>query len=448
MSELVTILLPAVIGIIIGFFFGNRFSRLKLQTQTGKLEERIEMFNRQLEEQKRELKNIEREREDIRLEKESLNNQLATRNADFRNLEEKLQSHKKELVELREQFAKEFENLANKILDEKSSKFTKQNKENIQNLLDPLAKNIDSFKKKVEDTNKESIDRHASLRQQIEDLQKANKKMSEEAINLTKALKGDSKTQGDWGETQLEVLLEKAGLKKEVHYSTQGGFRDEQGRLKKPDFIVNLPEARHLIIDAKVSLTAYEGYYNAETDDDRNQHLKRHVDSIRKHIRDLGEKRYADLYGINTPDYVLMFIPIEPALLIALNQNNKLYLDALERNVVLVSTSTLLATLSTVSSIWKQEDQKRNVQEIVRQAAALYDKFEGFVQDLLKVGKSINASKDGYDAAMNKLSEGRGNLVRRVEMLRDLGVAPSKQLPNKLVERAREKDTSFDDQIE
>jgi DNA recombination protein RmuC len=342
------------------------------------------------------------------------------------------------LEKLQEKFQKEFENMANQILEAKSKKFTEQNKEHLELVLNPLAEKIKLFEKKVEETNKESIDRHATLRQQIDNLQKLNEQMSKEAVNLTRALKGDSKTQGDWGETQLEVLLEKAGLRKEVHFSTQGGFRDEEGKLKKPDFIINLPENKHLIVDAKVSLTAYESYFNAESEEEKAGALKRHIESIRKHIKDLGEKRYSDLYGINTPDYVLMFVPVEPALLVALNDNQALYMEALERNVVMVSTSTLLATLSTVASIWKQEDQKQNVQEIVRQAGMLYDKFEGFVQDLLRVGKSINTAKEGYDSAMNKLSTGRGNLVRRVEKLRELGVAPKKELPKKLIDRSAE----------
>ena len=231
--------------------------------------------------------------------------------------------------------------------------------------------------------------------------------MSKDAVNLTKALKGDSKKQGDWGEFQLETILEKAGLHKEIHYTTQGGFRDESDNLKKPDFIVNLPDNKHLIIDSKVSLTGYDKYYNAENEVTESVGLKNHIISIRKHIKELGAKNYTELYGINSPDYVLMFVPIEPALMLVLQNDHNLYLDALDKNVVLVSTSTLLATLSTVASIWKQEDQKRNVFEIARQAGALYDKFEGLVQDLLKVGKQINASQEGYKAAMNKLTEGK-----------------------------------------
>jgi DNA recombination protein RmuC len=237
---------------------------------------------------------------------------------------------------------------------------------------------------------------------------------------------------------QLETLLEKAGLQKEVHFSTQGGYRDEENNLKKPDFIIHLPDNKHLIIDSKVSLTAYERFFSAEDELQEQAGLKEHVQSLQKHIKELGSKNYADLYGINSPDYVIMFVPIEPALMIALQNDSNLYVNALDKNVVIVSTSTLLATLSTVASIWKQEDQKRNVLEIARQAGALYDKFEGLVQDLLKVGKQINASQDSYKAAMGKLTEGRGNLISRVEKLKTLGAKTKKALPDNLLERSRE----------
>jgi len=355
-----------------------------------------------------------------------------------KTLKDKLDNQENDLIEKQKQLRNEFELLANDILDKKSEKFTKQNKENIKNILNPLQEKIKQFEDKVDKTHKESIDYHAALRQQIIGLKELNTQMSKEAINLTNALKGDSKAQGDWGETQLEMILEKAKLKKGIHYTTQGGFRDEDGKLKKPDFIINLPDNKHLIVDSKVSLTAYESYYNAENEDLKSESLKKHLSSIQKHIKELGEKKYTELYGINSPDYVLMFVPIEPALLIALNENNKLYLEALDKNVVLVSTSTLLATLSTVSSIWKQEDQKKNVLEIAKRAGAMYDKFEGFVQDLLRIGKSINISKDSYDSAMNKLVDGKGNLISSIEKIKILGAKAKKSLPENILNRAEE----------
>jgi DNA recombination protein RmuC len=438
MSEYLLMILLAGMAALLGAYIGNLRAQNRHRASQVKLEARMEEMSYREEKIGEQLVRTEDERDGIRKERDQLNEMLIRQQEENRHLGQRMEEQQGELEKLQEKFQKEFENMANQILEAKSKKFTEQNKEHLELVLNPLAEKIKLFEKKVEETNKESIDRHATLRQQIDNLQKLNEQMSKEAVNLTRALKGDSKTQGDWGETQLEVLLEKAGLRKEVHFSTQGGFRDEEGKLKKPDFIINLPENKHLIVDAKVSLTAYESYFNAESEEEKAGALKRHIESIRKHIKDLGEKRYSDLYGINTPDYVLMFVPVEPALLVALNDNQALYMEALERNVVMVSTSTLLATLSTVASIWKQEDQKQNVQEIVRQAGMLYDKFEGFVQDLLRVGKSINTAKEGYDSAMNKLSTGRGNLVRRVEKLRELGVAPKKELPKKLIDRSAE----------
>lgn len=416
----ISILFAGIAGITIGY--------LITKVSFGKLNNALKEDNHRL---LNELTNanVEKQHYLVELTKKLTENEALLQQAETRKIE---------IEKIQEKFGAEFENLAQKILEDKSTKFTEQNKLNLQTILNPLQEKIKHFEEKVENTHKESIDYHAALRQQIIGLKDLNVQMSKETLNLTKALKGESKTQGDWGETQLELLLEKANLSKGIHFSTQGGFRDESGKLKKPDFIINLPENKHLIIDSKVSLTAYEAYYNSEDEQHKIDSLKNHLASIRKHIKDLGEKRYADLYEINTPDYVLMFVPIEAALMLALSENNNLYLEALDKNVVLVSTSTLLATLSTVSSIWKQEDQKRNVIEIASRAGALYDKFEGFVQDLLSVGKSINSSKDSYDAAMKKLVDGNGNLIRSVESIKKLGAKAKKSLPQNLLDRANE----------
>ena len=221
-----------------------------------------------------------------------------------------------------------------------------------------------------------------------------------------------------------------------VHFKTQGGYRDEEGRLKKPDFIINLPEKKHLIIDSKVSLTAYESYFNAEGEAAQQVALKKHLESIKNHYKELGSKDYPSLYGINAPDHVLMFVPIEPALMIALQEEQNIYIDALDKNVVLLSTSTLLATLSTIASIWKQEDQKRNVLEIAKEGGLLYDKFEGFVGDLIKIGNNLKSSQDSYQEAMNKLVDGRGNIIKKVENLKKLGAKTKKSLPQNIIERS------------
>lgn len=434
MNELIIYLLITVIAILLGIFVGRLLSKAKaegLEERNKTLQEVNQKSERTINELQADIKAIQSVKEELVIENTKQDSQL-------QNLRLKYEENQKDVEKLQEKFTKEFENLANKILEEKSTKFTEKNKENLATILNPLKEKIEGFEKKVETTHKESIDYHAALRQQIVGLKELNLQMSKEAVNLTRALKGDNKAQGDWGETQLQILLEKANLTKDIHYTTQGGYRDEQNNLKKPDFIINLPDDRHLIIDSKVSLTNYEGYFNEEDDIAKDSYLKRHIESIRKHFKELSEKKYADLYGINSPDYVLMFVPVEPALMLALGKVNNLYLEALDKNVVLVSTSTLLATLSTVSSLWRQENQKKNVLEIARQAGALYDKFEGLLKDLIGIGKKIDDSKKDYNAAMNKLVEGRGNLITSVEKLKKLGAKTEKSLPENIIDRAED----------
>ncbi|MAZ55038.1 MAG: DNA recombination protein RmuC [Flavobacteriales bacterium] len=367
-----------------------------------------------------------------------LKSELSAKEERIKILNEKIKDVQETKKETEERLTKEFENLANKILNLNSEKFKKQNKEQIDILLSPLSEQIEKFKKKVEDTNEKGVERNAMLMQKIISLESLNNKLSQDAINLANALKGDSKTQGDWGEIRLELLLEKSGLTNGVHFSTQAAYKDDEGKLKKPDFIINLPENKHLIIDSKVSLTAYLEYYNAEDEITEQQAIKRHLDSIKRHYMELSDKDYPNLYGINTPDHVLMFVPNEPALMLALNEDKNIYLNALEKNIVLVSASTLLATLSTVASIWKQEDQKRNALEIAKEGGLLYDKFEGFVQDLIKVGNSIKSSKDSYEDAMSKLTEGRGNIIKKIENLKNLGAKTKKSLPQNIIDRANQ----------
>lgn len=371
----------------------------------------------------------------LREEKDYLTIENTKNATENNNLKEKLDLNKGEVEKLQEKFTKEFENLANKILTNTSKTFKEQNKESIEGILNPLKEKIDGFEKKVAESQKESIGMHSALKEQLRGLKDLNLQMSKEAINLTKALKGDSKVQGDWGETQLEMLLEKANLTKGIHFETQGGYRDDEGKLKKPDFIINLPDDRHLIIDSKVSLTAYESYTSSDDEVEKENALKKHLESIRKHIKDLSSKKYDSLYEINTPDYVLMFVPIEPALMIALNNSNDLYLEALDKNVVLVSTSTLLATLSTVSSMWRQENQKNNVLAIAEQAGRLYDQFVNLTDDLIKVGNQLKTVQGSYDVSMKKLT-GKGNLITKVERIKVLGAKTSKNLNKNLLDRS------------
>ena len=430
MIDLLIYLIITIASIFIGLFLGKNFTRLKFEKKQATLEERNTILSDSFHEITEDLKKSQLEKEALIATKTRLGTEL-------KNSELKLVENKKELDKIQEKFTKEFENLANKILDEKSSKFTEQNKLNITSILDPLKEKIEVFEKKVSESQKESIGMHSALKEQLNSLKNLNIQMSKEAINLTKALKGDSKTQGDWGETQLEILLEKANLAKDIHFTTKGGYRDEEGRLKKPDFIINLPDNRHLIVDSKVSLTNYEAYFNEEDEKQKGVYLKKHIESIRKHIKELSDKKYESLYEINSPDYVLMFVPIEPAYLLALSNNNQLYLEALDKNVVLVSTSTLLATLSTVSSMWRQENQKKNVLEIANQAGRLYDQFVNLTDDLIKVGNQLKTVQGSYDISMKKLT-GKGNLIKKVEKIKELGAKTSKIMNKNLLDRASE----------
>ncbi|HQU61374.1 MAG TPA: DNA recombination protein RmuC, partial [Saprospiraceae bacterium] len=351
-------------------------------------------------------------------------NRLASQEQIIRNMEDRLDSQKKEVEALQERSRLEFENLANRLLEEKSQKFTLQNQEQLNGLLGPLRDKIKTFEEGIERRFLEETKDRVSLKKEIEHLRELNQQLSQDANNLASALKGDNKTQGDWGEIQLELLLEKAGLAKGIHYEAQPSFADEDGRQKRPDFVVNLPDGKQLVIDSKVSLKAYDQFLAANNEADRQRLLKAHVDSIRQHIKNLSSKNYQQLYQIQSPDYLLLFIPIEPAFTLAIQQDNRLFLDALEGHIVIVSTSTLLATMRTVSYIWKQEKQKNSVLEIARQSGMLYDKFVNFVEDLKAIGQRLEQAQGAYHDAMNKLVDSKkygDTLVGRAERIRGLG---------------------------
>jgi DNA recombination protein RmuC len=340
------------------------------------------------------------------------------------------------LLEQQKKLQLKFENMANEILEKRSEKFAEQNQKNINLILKPLGDKIKSFEQSVNDKHQKDQMSRAVLSTEIKMLQAANQKISQDAVNLTKALKGDSKVQGDWGELQLEVLLENAGLHKGIHFQTQNSMKDEDGNDKRPDCIIDLPDHKNLIIDSKVSLTAYEKFSHAGDEIQKLSFLKQHIDSIKKHIKDLAGKDYPNLYNINAPDYVLMFIPMEPAMTLALQEDSDIFNLALNKNIILVSTSTLLATMRTVSFIWQQENQKKNVLEIARQSGALYDKFCGFITDLEGVGKAIEVAQKKYDAAENKLSQGRGNLITSVEKIKILGAKTNKSISKELQDKS------------
>jgi DNA recombination protein RmuC len=436
MSETIIILASFVIALAIGIFIGKALFAANSKSATASLEEKINGLFSQIEHLKQQLAQSNSEKETIRTEKESLAIQLSKKETDFENLWERNKEQKEEVNQLQEKFTKEFENLANKILEEKTTKFTEQNKENLKNILSPLQDKIQLFEKKVEDTHKESIDYHAALRQQILGLKEMNAQMSKETLNLTKALKGDSKMQGNWGELVLERVLEKSGLEKGREYEVQQSFTTEEGNRVFPDVVINLPDGKKMIVDSKVTLTAYERYINEDDEETKAQYLKEHVIAIKRHVEQLGDKNYQDLYQIESPDFVLLFIPMEPAFALALNEDTTLYNKAFEKNIVIVTPSTLLATLRTIDSMWTNQKQQENAYEIARQAGALYDKFEGFVSDLIKIGKKIDESKLEYSGAMNKLVEGKGNLITSVEKLKKMGAKAKKSLPESIINRA------------
>lgn len=440
----------------IGVYIGTILAKLKGKGEQSALQERLLNVQRQVDDlkvqyasetqkvaQKQDeqqqvfqtsIAKLEHEREQIRREKDFLNTELTRKNADFQNLVLKNQEQKAEVEKLQEKFTTEFENLANKILEDKSSKFTLQNKENIDAILKPLQEKIQHFEKRVEETNKEDIDRSADLRRQIIGLKELNQQMSKETTNLTKALKGDTKMQGNWGELVLERVLERSGLEKNSEYFVQQNFTTEDGKRVMPDVVIALPGDKKMIVDSKVSLIAYERYMNEVDETERKTHLKNHLISVRKRVSELGKKNYHQLYEMESPDFVLLFIPIESAFAVASMEYPTLYGEAFERNIIIVTPTTLLAVLKTIDSMWQNEKQKANALAIATQAGRLYDSFVNLTDELVKVGNQIETVQKSYDSAMVKLT-GKGNLITRVEKLKALGAKASKQQNEKLMKR-------------
>jgi DNA recombination protein RmuC len=448
------IILAVVAGVLVGiaggllFLAGKNRQMVELKDSIRNFEEGTAVLREKLaaegerraaaEEKSSRISELEENLEKAKLENSGLLTKLSelrTRLEDERkNVEEKLTL----LQEAREQLKMEFQNVANKIFEDKSQKFTDQNRENIEGVLKPMREQLLDFKKKVEDVyDKESKDR-ISLLNEIIHLKTLNERISEDALNLTNALKGQSKTRGAWGEMILERVLEESGLQKGREYEVQTMYASEAGQRRHPDVIVHLPEGKDIVIDSKVSLTAYEKYCSSETEEKREKHLKEHILSIRTHIKTLGEKRYEELEGIKTLDFVLMFLPVEGAFWTAIESEQSLFNEAFDRNIMLVSPSTLLATLRIINNIWRYEDQNKNALIIAKKAGDLYDKFVGFVEVLDDVGQKIDKARESYQTARNRLTDGRGNLVRRTVELRQLGVKAQKELPEKLVVQALE----------
>ena len=414
---------------ILGFIFGLGVMWIISRNKLGVEYQRLEDKTIQIDELKSKLK--EHEDYDYR-----------AKIAELQTLLENEKRLSREKITLLEQAEKKmtdaFENLANRIIEEKSKKFTEQNKVNISEVLNPIREQLGDFKKKIEDVyDKETKDR-VSLHHEITSLKSLNEQMSKDAINLTKALKGDSKKRGNWGEVILERVLEDSGLKKGREYEMQSSYRDEKGKLYYPDVVIHLPSKKDVVIDSKVSLNAYERFYSAEEDDERKRALSEHLNSIRTHITALQGKNYDELIGVNSLDMVLMFVPIEPALILAIEHDVHLFQDAFKSGIFLVSPSTLTMNLQIINNMWRYEYQNQNAQEIAKRAGDMYDKFVGFVDALEDIGDKLDKAQAAYHTAHNRLTDGKGNLIGRAETIRNLGLETNKKLSNKLVNKTLE----------
>lgn len=436
-------LLFLLLGLIIGSLLGWLWQRNRGQTEMNRLREQLAQeeqgqssLHARLEDRESAL--LEQKEKIGQQEQEllRLNKLLAQWETENKNLQQQIDNFEQKSKEQAEQLLTQFQNLSNKILEQNSKKFSDQNKDQLDQLLSPLKERLGEFQKRVEESHTAGEKRSASFSEQIKALKEMNLQITQDAKNLTKALRGDSKTQGNWGEMQVERILERSGLQKGTHYRREKSLQNEDGAHQRLDFIIDLPDGKNLILDSKVSLSAYAKYFEAEEEEDKARFLKQHIDSLYAHMKGLSDKNYQKLYDINAPDYVMMYVANEPALTLALREDPNLYDKALDKNLVLVSTTTLLATMRTISYIWNQDAQNRNAEEIARQAAGLYDKFANFSEDLIKLGRQMKTASGTYEDAMNKLSEGKDNLIRKTERLRDLGIDPSKQLNQKLLDRS------------
>jgi DNA recombination protein RmuC len=432
--EIALIITGLVMGAVGGWFMARFKVAAERQVDNSAVlieQEKNKNLMAQLEETKQYL---ETERQKVI----ELNNNLSASEADFRNLEEKLAERKKEVDTIQEKFTTEFKNLANEILEKNSAKFTDLNKSSMSELLNPLRDKILTFEKKVEEAYDKELRDKISLREEVKKLYELNNRISEEANNLTRALKGDTKKQGDWGEVILETVLERSGLTKDREYRKQVITTNAGGETIKPDYLVLLPDKRHIIIDSKVSLVAYDKFVNAENEDARPKFLKAHIDSLKGHVKLLSEKNYFSSLEFNTPDFVLMFVPIESSFSLALQADQDLFNYAWERKIVIVSPTTLLATMSTIASMWKMDKQSQHAFQIAEESGKLYDKFKLFMDDMVKVGTQLNSTKNTYEDAMKKLVTGRGNIINQAEKIREMGAKNTKRIDEKVTQRALE----------
>lgn len=383
-----------------------------------------------------EVSKLSQQYETERKELAAANSRLAKAEEAFKNMNDKLATQKAEFEEMQKRFATEFENIANKILDEKSKKFTEQNKTNIDGILNPLKEKIEKFEKTVGDNYDKELRDRISLKEEVKKLFELNSRISEEANNLTKALKGDNKKQGNWGEVILEKILERSGLVKDREYKTQITTMNVEGETIKPDVVIYLPDEKHIVVDSKVSLLAYDAYVNADEDEGRERFIKEHLSSVKSHIKLLSEKNYQTSSEFNSPDFVLLFIPIESSFSVAIQADQDLFNYAWDRKIVVVSPSTLLATLRTIASIWKQERQNRNALEIARIGGSLYDELYRFIDDMKDIERHLHMSQEAYDSAFKRLSHGKGNLINTAEKIKTLGAKATKSIDRDLIDDA------------
>lgn len=432
--EIIYLIIGIALGFGIGFLLLRNQSALKLSDLLSQKNVADEKANNLLI-QKQKLESDTAAQQQIIL---SLTSENSSSKNKLENLDKRLAEQKTEFENLQEKFTREFENLANRIFEEKGKTFADQNKKNLDQLLKPFQENIKDFEKKVNEAYDKELRDKISLREEVKKLYELNTKISQEANNLTKALKQDTQKQGSWGEKILERILEQSGLKKGVEYETQFVTTNQDGATIKPDVIIHLPDDKHIIIDAKVSLVAYERFVNTDEDIERKNYLRDHINSVRSHVKLLSDKNYYTAQGLQSPDFILLFTPIESSFSIAIQNDAELFNYAWEKRIVIVSPTTLLATLMTVSSLWKIESQNKNAMEIARLSGSMYDKLEGVIAELIKVGKSIQTTDDQYKSAMSKLYEGSGNVIKTAEKIKTLGAKATKSLPQSLLDRADE----------
>ncbi len=419
------ILTGAVLGFLISFFI------LK-----GRYEAIMNIKDQKINEHGAEIQSLKAEIEEKIQEILELNKQLSAAQAQIPYLQQKLAEQKAEIENMQEKLTITFKNLANEILEEKSRKFTEQNKTNLDQLLQPLGEKIKEFERKVEEKHKEDIKNNATLAERLKQLIELNQLIGKEAENLTRALKGEAKTQGNWGEMILESILEKSGLQRDREYFIQPTYQSDEGGRLRPDVVVMYPNKRSIIIDSKVSLTAYDRYVAAVTKEEQETALKEHYLSVRKHIDELASKNYQTIGELKTLDFVMLFMPIEPAYLLVMQYDASLWNYAYEKRVLLISPTNLIAALKMIENLWRQENQNRNAEELAKKVGELYDKLTLFVNDLIELGKRLNAAQEYYQSSMKKMSEGRGNIIQRAEEIKQLGAKTTKNLPDALINRA------------